>query len=72
MFAPLGRAFGDALSRFRDDETGTVSIETLLVIGLVSLPVILFVLSFANGVQQWMIKQTPKITDEADNLLKGP
>ena len=72
MFSKLRTTFGDALSRFRDDETGTVSIETLLVIGLVSLPVILFVLSFANGVQQWMIKQTPKITDEADNLLKGP
>lgn len=57
-------------SKFAADESGTVSLETLMVIALVSIPTLMFIMNYSNSVKDWILEKTPAIADEADNLLK--
>lgn len=59
------------LSGFVGDEYGTVSVEMLLVLGLVSIPIILFLVNFSIETVDWVKSKSPAIFEEADSLIGG-
>ena len=58
------------MRRFSRDEHGSV-IDTVLVVGVISLPLIMFLAFFGDEVLQWIQKHAPDIFDEASNWLGG-
>lgn len=51
---------------FCDDEAGG-ALDTVLIVGVISLPLIVFLAIFGQNVVEWVQDNAPKIFDEASN-----
>ena len=58
------------LKEFARDESASV-LDTVLVVGVISLPLVLFLAYFGEEVVKWVQDHAPDIFDEASNWLGG-
>jgi Flp pilus assembly pilin Flp len=57
------------LRRFLADESGATLLETVLYVGVISLPLVTFLAIFGQDVIQWIREVAPQIFDEGATFL---
>lgn len=60
--------FGKSVRKFLRNERGDV-IQTVLIIGVIALPLILFLSLFGKNVIEWVQKHAPNIFEEATSWI---
>ncbi len=62
----------DLLRRVHEDEKGAVSLETILIIGAIALPILIFLLTVGwPRIRDLFFKKMKEIEGEADNVSGG-
>ena len=60
------------LGRLHDDERGAVSLETMLIIGAIALPILLFILKYGwPRVRNYFFKGVTMLEQEGDDVTSG-
>ena len=63
------RPFGTLLKRVHHDERGSVSLETILVIGAIALPILIFMIKFGwPKIRDYFYKGMEDLEAETDNV----
>lgn len=57
------------LKRFLRDERGATMLEAVLYIGLISLPLVTFLILFGTDLVEWIQEVAPDIFDEGGDFL---
>lgn len=65
--------FKNVLQRIHNDEDGAVSLETILIIGAIALPVLIFLISVAwPRIQEYFEDGMNDLEDQADRARTSP
>ena len=60
------------LKRIHNDERGAVSLETILIIGAIALPILIFLLKFGwPRIRNYFNKGMDDVQSESDNVTNG-
>ncbi len=64
--------FGDVLQRVHEDEGGAVSLETILIIGAIAIPILLFLLKVAwPTIKTFFNSGVQDLQDSSNNVSSG-
>jgi Flp pilus assembly pilin Flp len=58
------RSLRKLASRFHQDTTGAMSVEKILILGLVALPILIILLLFRKTVVEWFQSQSEQLTSD--------
>lgn len=65
-------SFRALLRRVHEDERGAVSLETILIIGAIALPILIFLLKFGwPKIRNYFNKGMQDLETESDNVIQG-
>ena len=69
----MGRFFlGDVLRRVHEDEGGAVTLETILIIGAIAIPILIFLLKIAwPAIQSYFNKGLNDLQTDPDTAASG-
>ena len=60
------------LKRVHRDERGAVSLETILIIGAIALPILIFIIKFGwPKIRDYFFKGMRDLESESDSLIQG-
>ena len=64
--------FWDLLKRVHRDERGAVSLETILIIGAIALPILIFLIKFGwPKIRDYFNKGMEDLETESDKVIQG-
>ncbi len=65
-------SIGRLLKRVHNDERGSVSLETILIIGAIALPILIFIIKFGwPRIRDYFIKGIEDLEGETDDVIQG-
>jgi Flp pilus assembly pilin Flp len=60
------------LKRIHRDERGAVSLETILIIGAIAIPILIFLLRFGwPKIRDYFNRSLENLNNESDNVISG-
>jgi len=65
-------SLGALLKRVHGDQRGAVSLETILIIGAISLPILIFIIKFGwPRIRDYFFKGMEELEDESDRIIES-
>lgn len=65
-------SIGRLLKRVHNDERGSVSLETILIIGAIALPILIFIIKFGwPRIRDYFGKGLDTLENETDDVIQG-
>lgn len=65
-------SIGRLLKRVHNDERGSVSLETILIIGAIALPILIFIIKFGwPRIRDYFFKGMEDLEGETDDVIQG-
>lgn len=72
MFAVKNSRFRDFLMRIHRDERGSVSLETILIVGAIALPILIFVIKFGwPTIREYFFSGMQSLDSETNRVIQG-
>lgn len=69
---PTSAAFRKLIARLHRDERGAVSLETVLIIGAIALPILIFIIKFGwPRIKQYFYKGLTDLEGQTDKATSG-
>lgn len=69
---PTSAAFRKLIARLHRDERGAVSLETVLIIGAIALPILIFIIKFGwPRIKQYFYKGLTDLEGQTDKTTSG-
>ncbi|MSR59659.1 MAG: hypothetical protein EXS05_18790 [Planctomycetaceae bacterium] len=70
---PTFTAFRKLIARLHRDERGAVSLETVLIIGAIALPILIFIIKYGwPRIKQYFYKGLTDLEGNTDKVTNGP
>lgn len=69
---PIRSSFRQWIARLHRDERGAVSLETILIIGAIALPILIFIIKFGwPRIKQYFYKGLTDLEGNTDRMTNG-